>query len=148
VSTNERQRDGVTEEETKVRSTPRSRRTAVGFLLLGAGLVLAGGWFLLSESRPWEHPRSPTASDAPTQPRPQTPSRRLLRLRAAQLWLITTLILVLAFAFGSYAIVLLGRRLRQMLARRPAPPTDVRDIWRMHRLPEEPPSSQEEPPRD
>ena len=53
------------------------------------------------------------------------------------LWLMSTLLLLLSFLFGSYAITRASRRYRAAAERQRASPTASEDAWSMYKLPDD-----------
>lgn len=62
--------------------------------------------------------------------------------------LLYALILVIGFAFVSYACLRLSRRYGQRLGHKPAAPTPTPDIWIMHKTPPHPTDRPDEEPDD
>ena len=59
-------------------------------------------------------------------------------------------ILLLLFAFGSYALLRMSRRYAERLRRKRATPTPVPDVWKMHEAPDDTDTGEpdEEPDRE
>jgi hypothetical protein len=55
--------------------------------------------------------------------------------RAIQL-AVWSLVLLLVFLVGSYALIRFSRRFGNYLFRKKSPPTKTEDVWKMHRLPD------------
>jgi hypothetical protein len=57
-------------------------------------------------------------------------------LRASALLLLVGFLLLLVFLVATYLLVRVGRRIRDNASRQRPPPTDVTDVWSMHKAPE------------
>ncbi len=129
-------------------------RNRTGWLILACGVALviwAWGNWLYRASTPDEAAMIGREIDAERRPSGTTDgvrdgledeaaggkTNREAVVRAMPLWLVVTLLLVLAFLFGSSAIFRASRRYHQTLDRRRAPPTASDDVWSMHKLPDE-----------
>ena len=61
--------------------------------------------------------------------------------------LLYALVLLIIFAFSTYALLRLSRRYKERLQRKPDQPTPAPDVWSMHKTPQQtdPGPSDEEP---
>lgn len=118
------------------------RRIKLGFAALVLGLLLvfwAWGSYLFRAS-------TPARAQAIARVQPVTddgsleganPADRAKIARALWLFLVFGLLVVFLILFGTYAIIRAGRRYRAQIERERPPPTDGRDAWEMHTVPQD-----------
>lgn len=117
-------------------------RTRVGFLFLAAGLLLViwawGSWLYRAKiplhRQAVADSNGEKMASAPPSSRDSADARKVAE--TMPLFVLAGLILVLVFVFGSYAFLRFSRRYRQTLEHERAPPSDARDVWQMHRIPD------------
>lgn len=109
------------------------RRFALLLIGLGIFLILLGlglgthHYHALASQREGLNPSDPPAIQL----------SRSQQARMIQQVLFLTLVLAGILGISLYAFKVWSRRFRQMLFRRPAPPTPSEDVWTMHRLPDD-----------
>ena len=113
---------------------PNSYRRPLAVGLLLAGVVLLGIAFLL-----WVRTGEPSAG--PPAERSTNPASTIVEARQLLGLLLLLLVLFLVFTVATLALVRWSRRFRAAITHRPHPPTPSDDVWRMHRLPQEPSDS-------
>ncbi len=114
----------------------KDRRRIAAILFLLSGILILVGLSTLMTRRGEPEPQ-PTAS----RPIGSMEPEKLAMAQAMQRALLALVVLVIIFIFGTLAWVRWSRRFRIWLLREPRPPTPVEDVWAMHRLPEEPEST-------
>lgn len=99
-------------------------------------VCVSGGWV----DPPPADSRVAAASQQDSQESPD----RVKAIRALPLFLMVSGILVLVVLVGGYAFSRAFRRHVTLTRYQPAPPTPTDDVWAMHEVPEEEPTSAEE----
>lgn len=115
------------------------KQMAYALMLLGlVCLVVSAGMVWHAHTDVEEYRVRPPSARGPSAQQLMVEQSRLARY-----WLLMAGGIVMVFLLASLVIVRFRRRLMAYLNPRPAPPTPVEDVWRMHKAPEPPP--EEEP---
>jgi uncharacterized membrane protein YidH (DUF202 family) len=105
------------------------RRLAMVLVLIGCGLMLAGGALVLQHRHQMQ-----VAQGFQGRPASLETTKLAQTIRQVLFWL---LLLVGLFSVSSFAFLRWSRRFRRWMLREPKPPTDAEDVWAMHRAPDE-----------
>lgn len=115
------------------KSRPEQVRLRTGTILLVVGLALVlwawGSWLYRTSVAHSESVAVRVEIDEGNADQEQA-------VRAAPLFLLVASLLMLVFLAGSFVLVRLGRRRRQLADRKRAAATPVEDIWARHKLPD------------
>ncbi len=123
-------------------SSDGSARARVGYVVLGLGMMLVlwawGSWIYRASSPPRANVTTQVegAPDSATQKRLRDEDVPKA-VKTLPFFLMSGFVLVLVFLFGSWALARALRQYRYALQRKKPAPTDARDVWAMHKLPDD-----------